>query len=115
MRRQGASSKAVEMARKAETLAASAGNQGFAERNEKMAQLFLARQPFPHNTRISELHPARAETIEPAFPCFDFHAPKFSGSISSHAGQQVQFSNRLVHLPAPGPSHPRSLFPRHAL
>jgi Flp pilus assembly protein TadD len=43
---------AVEMARKAETLAASAGNQGFAERNEKMAQLFLARQPF-HTTPAS--------------------------------------------------------------
>jgi Flp pilus assembly protein TadD len=36
---------AVEMARKAEVLAASAGNQAFAQRNKKMAELFLARQP----------------------------------------------------------------------
>lgn len=37
---------AVQMAKKAEALATSAGNNKLAERNRKMAQLFLARQPF---------------------------------------------------------------------
>jgi tetratricopeptide (TPR) repeat protein len=38
--------KAVETARKAEALAKIAGNESFAERNGRMAQLFLTRQPF---------------------------------------------------------------------
>ncbi|HZL44458.1 MAG TPA: tetratricopeptide repeat protein [Verrucomicrobiae bacterium] len=43
--------KAVETARKAEALAKSAGNESFAERNGRMAQMFLTRQPFHDASR----------------------------------------------------------------
>jgi Flp pilus assembly protein TadD len=50
---------AVEMARKAEALAAAAGHTQLADKDREMAELFLARQPF-HESNRAATNPAPA-------------------------------------------------------